>query len=189
MDLNRLNNCWFALQVKPKYELLVETSLHNKGFEGFAPTYVCTREWSDRKKHITLPLFPGYVFCRFNTEVRAPIVSTPGVIRILGNDSAIPDGEIEAIRTVVSKGIASRPCSYLDVGTRVQIITGPLTGVTGILVSHTNLHRLILSVTLVRGSISIQIERGSVIPVRENGRTKPVLFGKTASGPGGHKSL
>jgi transcription antitermination factor NusG len=108
-DLSCFDQRWFALQVRPKYELFVENVLHSKGFEGFALTYKSTRQWSDRKKIIVLPLFPGYVFCRFNVDIKTPILSTPGIIRIVGGNSSIDDSEIEAIRSVVAKRIALSP--------------------------------------------------------------------------------
>jgi transcriptional antiterminator NusG len=176
MDLSCFDRRWFALQVRPRYELFVENVLHNKGFEGFAPTYKSARQWSDRKKVVARPLFPGYVFCRFNAEIKTPILSTPGIVRVVGGNSSIDDSEIEAIRSVVAKGIATNPCSYLEIGTKALVVSGPLTGLTGILTGHTNQHRLILSVTVVRNSISVQIEPGDVVAVRPNNRVKAAVL-------------
>jgi transcription termination/antitermination protein NusG len=168
MSLDRFDKCWFALQVRPRYEFIAANTLRGKGFEQFLPTYTMNRKWSDRTKQINLPLFPGYVFCRFNAEIRVPILTTPGVIRILGTDSGIPVGEIEAIRAVVTSRLPATPCSYLKIGTKVQVIDGPLAGVQGILTSYGNQQTFILSITLVQGSISVEIEPGNVALVQES---------------------
>jgi transcription antitermination factor NusG len=181
MDLDRFDNCWFAIQVRTRYEFLVATILRSKGLEEFVPKYKSKRQWSDRTKVCELPLFPGYVFCRFNAQVRVPILTTPGVIRIVGVNSAIPDSEIEAIQTVVAHRVSAIPYPYLDVGTRVQVIAGPLAGVQGTLVSYRNHYRLILSVTLVQSSISVEVEYGDVVPVRDNVRRPAIEEGNNVS--------
>lgn len=171
MDLDRFDKCWFAIQVRPRYEFLTAGILRSKGFEEFMPTYKVKRQWSDRRKELEMPLFPGYVFCRFDAQVRAPIVTTPGVIRILGGEIAIPDNEIEAIQTVVEHGIPAEPCPNLKVGTRVQVLAGPLAGVRGILMSYKNQSQLILSVTLVKNAISVEVDESNVTAVPESARS------------------
>jgi transcription antitermination factor NusG len=168
MELVPFDKCWFAIQVRPRYEFLAACILRGKGFEEFLPSYKSKRKWSDRKKEIELPLFPGYIFCRFDAQVRAPIVTTPGVIRIVEPHLPIPDSEIEAIQAVVASRVPASPCSYIKVGTRVEVIAGPLAGVSGILVCNKNQYRLILSVTLVQNSISVEVDYADVRPVREN---------------------
>src|SRR5215471_17879374 len=75
---------WFAVQVRPRYEKATARALRNKGYEEFLPLYTSPRRWTDRLKHIELPLFPGYVFCRFDLQVVPRIVTTAGVVRIVG---------------------------------------------------------------------------------------------------------
>lgn len=168
MDLDRLDKCWFAIQVRPRYEFLVACILRSKGFEEFMPSYKSKRQWSDRKKQIELPLFPGYVFCRFNAQIRVPIVTTPGFLRVVSPHIPIPDSEIEAIQAVVASGVPASPCSYIKVGSQVQLIGGPLAGIQGVLVSYRNQHRLVLSVTLVQSSISVEVDYTDVRPIVEN---------------------
>jgi transcription antitermination factor NusG len=168
MELGAFDKCWFALQVRPRYEFLASSVLRHKGFEEFLPSYKVKRKWSDRSKEIELPLFPGYVFCRFSAQIRVPIVTTPGVMRIVEPHLPIPDSEIAAIQAVVASRIPASPCPYLKIGARVEVTAGPLTGLTGILVLHKNQYRLVLSVTLVQNSISVEVDYADVRSVREN---------------------
>ncbi len=159
---------WFAVQVKPRCEKICALSLRQKGYEEFLPLYKRMRQWSDRSKQIELPLFPGYIFCRMDPAIGARIVTTPGVIRIVGfgkNPVSIPDDEIATIKTVDSSGLSRHPWPSLHSGQRVRINEGPLCGIEGTFVSCKNHNRLVLSVPLLQQAIAVEVERGWVVPV------------------------
>src|SRR5579862_5484514 len=91
---------WFALAVIPRKEKITAQTLRLKGYEDFLPLYTVKRRWSDRVKEVELPLFPGYVFCRFDPGIRLPILKIPSVISVLGlgkTPQPIPDAEISAL--------------------------------------------------------------------------------------------
>ncbi len=135
--------------------------LRHKGYELFLPLYECRRRWSDRIKELELPLFPGYLFCRFNPLDRLPILMTPGVIQIVGvGKSPIPvdDADIVAIQTAVGSGLPRQPWPFLEIGQRVKVESGPLTGVEGILIGFKGHHRLVLSVTLLQRSVAVEVD-------------------------------
>jgi transcription antitermination factor NusG len=170
---------WFALQVRSRYERNVANFLDGKGYEWFLPTYKSRRRWSDRMKEVELPLFPGYIFCRFNPHDRLPILKTPGMISIVGTarvPTAVDDAEIAALRTLVTSGLPRQPWPYLEVGQRVRIEHGALEGMEGILLQHKGGDRLILSVTLLQRSVAAEIDSTWVVPV--SSRPQP----QTASG-------
>jgi transcription termination/antitermination protein NusG len=180
MDLKECSKGWFAVQVRPKYEFITATILRNKGYEEFVPSYRSVRQWSDRRKEITAPLFPGYVFCRFNAEICAPVVTTPGVIRILGtaNRSAqIEDSEIEAIQMAVASGLNLLPFPYINVGDRVCIKEGPMAGLQGILIRCNNRHRFILSVDLIQNSLAVEIDESEIVKMNDVPNAVPAAHG------------
>ena len=74
---------WFALTVAPRKEKITAQTLRADGFEEFLPLYFSRRLWSDRIKKIEKPLFPGYVFCRFDLRLRQAVFKTPGVFSIV----------------------------------------------------------------------------------------------------------
>src|ERR1700740_1540538 len=78
------SNSWYAVRVRSRFENVVAKHLHARGYELFLPLYKDQRQWSDRLSEIELPLFPGYVFCRFNPVNRLPILSIPGVVHLVG---------------------------------------------------------------------------------------------------------
>lgn len=160
---------WFALQVRARQELGVAGYLGAKGYECFLPLYKNRKRWSDRVKEVESPLFPGYLFCRFSPQNRLPILKTPGVIQIVGyNRQPVPvdEQEISFIQTLVASGLPNAPCSYLAVGDRVRIESGPLSGLEGLLVEFKGHHRLILSVTLLQRSVAVEIDAALVASLR-----------------------
>ena len=160
---------WFALQVRTQHERAVSDLLQVKGYEWFLPFYKCRKRWSDRIKEVDAPLFPGYLFCRFDVQERLPILKTPGVIQIVGYNRrpvSIDESEIHAIQTLVSAGIPNQPWPYLHAGDRVQIESGALRGVSGILTDFKGKHRLIVSITLLQRAVAVEIDAALVTPHR-----------------------
>jgi transcriptional antiterminator NusG len=160
---------WYALSVKHQHERRAEIALGWKGFEALAPTYRARRQWSDRAKNLDLPLFSGYVFCRFDFDERIPVLDTPGVARIVGfgnGPAPVADEEIAAIKIVVESRLPVRPWPHLKPGDRVRVEDGPLRGVEGILLKEKESLRLVLSVELLQRSIAVELEPESIVPLR-----------------------
>jgi transcription antitermination factor NusG len=159
---------WYALQTRLRYEQFAALHLQSKGYEPFLPVYTCRRRWADRIKKIELPLFPGYLFCRFDVLNRLPILVTPGIVQVVGSGKRpipIEDSEITAIQAVVQSGLARQPWPFLQLGQRVRIACGPLGGHEGILLNVKGNHRLVLSVSLLRRSVAVEIDSAWVSPV------------------------
>jgi transcription antitermination factor NusG len=157
---------WFAVQVRSQHEKSVVDRLEGTGgCELFLPLYKCRKRWSDRIKELDVPLFPGYVFCRFDPLDRLPVLKTPGVIQIVSsNHVPIPldDAEIRAVQTLVASGIPNQPWPFLEVGDRVRIESGPLSGVEGILTAFKGKNRLLISISLLQRSVAAEIDSAYV---------------------------
>lgn len=161
---------WFALQVRARYENYVATLLGGKGYESFLPLYKCRRRWSDRIKEVELPLFPGYLFCRFNPHKRLPILLTPGVVLIVGigrTPAPVDEEEIAAIQTVVKSGLPAQPWPFLQIGQRLRIDYGALCGLEGILLELKGHRRIVVSVTLLQRSVAVELDSDWVSPIRQ----------------------
>jgi transcription antitermination factor NusG len=162
------NPLWFALRIWSQKEKLVAAALHSKGYEQFLPLYRCRRRWSDRVKEFELPLFPGYLFCRFDPNNRLPILVTPGVMLIVGIGKIpvpVDEGELAAIQSIINSGLKTQPWPYLRIGEKVRIERGSLEGVEGILVAVKKPHRLVVSVTILQRSVAVEIDEGWAHPV------------------------
>jgi transcription antitermination factor NusG len=171
METGNIIYSWYALRTKSRYENTVASHLHARGYESFLPLYKCRRRWSDRFKEIELPLFPGYVFCRFNPLNRLPILSIPGVVQVVGvgrTPIPIDESEIAAIQAAVKSGLPNQPWPFLQIGHRVRIEHGPLCGLEGILLGFKGHQRLVLSVSLLQRSVAVQLDGAGVRPLPQH---------------------
>src|SRR5262245_39037254 len=123
---------WFALHVRTRFEKAVALKLRCKGYEVFFPLYRGADRWSERLKEIEFPLFPGYVFCRFEPVECLPILTIPGVKAVGGFGPrllAINESELNSIRAVLQSGNYCEPWPFLQVGQRARVAYGPLAGI------------------------------------------------------------
>jgi transcriptional antiterminator NusG len=165
--LQQMINGWFAVQVISRSEKRVGTLLQQKGYELFIPTYEVVRKLSDRVNTLEMPLFPGYVFCRFAGAASGLVISTPGVMRIVsfgGKPSQIPNHEIDQIQRAIARGMKSRPCSYPHVGQKVRIKSGPLAGICGVLTYIKNRRLLVLSIEAIMNAVAVDVELCEIVP-------------------------
>jgi len=159
---------WFAVQVRRRWESSTALLLSGKGYQTLLPTYKERKRWNGRLREVNAPLFPGYVFCQFDTQRRLPILVTPGVIAVVSQGKVplpVDDAEIAAIRTLVSSGVPVEPWPFLEIGQKVRIESDALLGLEGILVQFKGNHRVVLSVSLLRRSVALEIDRASVRPL------------------------
>jgi transcription antitermination factor NusG len=158
---------WFAVWTRSRHEDHVRLQLERKGMEVFLPTIARWSRWKDRKKKIDWPLFPGYCFVRIDPVKTLAVLTCKGAVRIVsseGKPAAIPDLEIEGIRTLVESELHYDPCPLIKVGTKVDVISGPLKGVSGLLVRKGTHARLVLSVNLIGQGVSVQVDAADVRP-------------------------
>jgi len=159
---------WCAVYTRHQHERTVTEMLESKGFEAFFPSYESVRKWKDRRKVISLPLFPCYVFVRGAIERRLPVLTTPGVHMLITSGeqvATVPEQEIEAIRRTVQAQIGVEPHPFVRCGERVRVVRGSLEGVEGVLARKKNLYRLILSVEMLAQSVAVEIDAQDVVPV------------------------
>lgn len=152
---------WFALRVKSRREKMVAAAARQKGFEEFLPLYLSRQRWSDRFQTVALPLFPGYVFCRLDPEHRLPLLTIPGALHFveIGNIPVpIDDAEIASLQIAVRSKVRTGPCNFLEGGNRVRLETGPLVGLEGVLIPTHPPSQLVVTLTVLKQSISVEIE-------------------------------
>lgn len=158
---------WFALHTRSNFEQRIAAELVAKGFETYLPAYEELHQWKDRKKKVLVPLFPGYVFTRFepSPEYRVRVAQTAGVVRILGRSGEVepvPEAEIEAVRALLNAKVPCFAHPFLREGCRVRVKRGALRGLEGILVRFKNSTRIVVSVTLLSQSVAAEVAASDV---------------------------
>jgi transcription antitermination factor NusG len=158
------DEAWFALYVRTKYEQTVGRLLQDKGYAAYVPCVCSERQWADRHKTVQVPLFPNYVFCRFDPYERLPVLMTPEVYFVVGNGKrpvSIPDEHLEAVRRIVLYGRSVESCPVQN-GQHVSVVSGPLTGLEGVVVRIRNSDRLVVSIDLLQRAVATEFDRSAV---------------------------
>lgn len=153
---------WYAVRTRSRHEKLVARQLENQGIESFLPVVTQTRNWSDRRKQIEMPLFSGYAFLRMihSPDDRVRVLRTQGVVGFVGvqgTGTPIPDHQIEYIKTLVASRIPYEERPFLHVGQRVRVRGGALDGVQGILVAENGDRSLVISVEPIQRSLYVRV--------------------------------
>ena len=170
---------WYALQVQPRCEGRASEALSLKGYEVFSPTYSTKRRRNGLLVERDVPLFPTYLFCRYNRTIPQRIVDSPGIVRFIGfgnSPTPIDDTEIDSIRMLYQSGIRAQPWQFISRGTRVRIVNGALKGVEGIFVQSKGAMRVVLNISLLYRALMVEIDGADIETVTEPRRkTKPPL--------------
>jgi transcription antitermination factor NusG len=161
---------WYALYTRSRFEKKMLKELTERRIDVFLPMREVLSRWKDRKKRIWIPLFPGYIFVNHvNTpENRYRILNIPGAVRFVGFEGhadPIPESQIQYIRRFLESSMAIDSYPYMQVGTRVEVIVGPLKGIQGILVEKRGKFRFVLQVDLIRQAVSVEIDASDVRPL------------------------
>lgn len=152
---------WYAAYTSANHEKRVSQQLAVRDVEHFLPTYSSVRRWKDRRVTLDMPLFPGYVFVRIALHDRLRVQQVPGVARLVGFNGlpcALPDGEIEALKEGLRRGLNAKPHPYWVPGRRVRIKNGPLVGLEGSLLRCKANWRVVISLDLIQRSICVDMD-------------------------------
>jgi transcription antitermination factor NusG len=151
---------WYVAYTFPRHEKAVADRLINQGVETYLPLYTSVRNWNRRRVEVELPLFPGYVFVKMIITDRIRVLAHPGVIRLVGfngNAAALPDGEIERLRSSLAVWKAE-PYPFLTAGKQVRIKSGPFASLEGRIIRRKGRMRLIISLELIQRAILLEMD-------------------------------
>ena len=123
---------WFILQFKPNAHNLATKNLGRQGFETFLPLYNTTSRKASRFKNNAQPLFPGYMFVKFDSENTKwhTINNTYGVSRLVTFNSILKSIPTKAVNNLMKRCDLSGkllPVKKLKKGDQVEVLTGPFT--------------------------------------------------------------
>jgi transcription antitermination factor NusG len=160
---------WFAVETRVRYEKKVASQLAGKGFQVFLPQFTEHHQWSDRRKPITTPMFPGYafVFLAQSRDLFRAVLQTAGLVRFVnfgGVLTAVPPKQIEDMRLLLQEKSRFSPYPFVQTGQRVRIGSGSLQGLEGILLKCDK-DKLIVSIQSIQRSIAIEIQGYALEPI------------------------
>jgi transcription antitermination factor NusG len=159
---------WYAAYTCANHEKRVAEQLLHRNVEHFLPLYDTVHRWKDQRVHLQMPLFPGYVFVHLSLAERLRVLQVPSVVRLVGfgeHPTALPEQEIETLRRGLGAPLRAESHPYLTKGRRVQIKSGPLAGLEGILLRRKSNFRVVLSVDLILRSIAVDVDLADITPL------------------------
>jgi len=163
VSLTDCSALWFALRVTTRYEFRVSQQLSLREIECFLPARRVRRRWSDRIQMLEVPLFPGYLFARFDLRSRVRVLNVPGVAQVVGHGNVpvpVSDAEIDAVKVLVDSGLELEPHPYLCAGQAIRIERGPLRGAEGVVLrAESGSFRIVVSVNLLQRSVAAEVDR------------------------------
>lgn len=157
---------WYAVHTKSRHEYKAHAGLMQKNLTSFLPEMEVWSKRKDRRKKISIPLFPGYLFVQaaLNNETKLAILKTSGVVRILGKKEnaeplPVPDEKIIALQRIIDKKVEMFTMQYPREGEPARIMDGPFTGIEGTVIkSDPEKELFVISIDLMQRSVAIKLE-------------------------------
>ena len=135
---------WYALYTKPKHEKKALERLANRGYEVYCPMINTIKQWSDRKKKISVPLIPSYIFIKVSEIERSLVLNDPSILNYifwLGKPAIIRNEEIDRLKGLISNEIIQEfEIRHLKVGEKININKGFLIEKNATIKKVTNNH-------------------------------------------------
>ena len=160
-------SCWYALWIRSRQEKVAAAALGTLGIQHYLPLKPELRQWSDRKQMVDMPLFSGYLFVHISllNSSKVQVLKIPGIVSFVGSQTGplpIPDQQIEDIRTVLTARLECSVRPLFEEGARVRVVRGALSGVAGTLLHTNSTSRLLISIEMIRQSLSVNVSREDV---------------------------
>ena len=160
---------WYAIYTRPHHEKRIFERLKEAHVEAYLPLRTTLKQWSDRKKKVSEPLFSCYLFVRINTRDYFKVLNTPGVVRYItfeGKAVPIPDSQIQLIKKLLE--FEPEPLEnsvILHPGDQVEIIAGPLLGIQGEMIEFSGKKRIIIRIREIDKSLLVNIPSNLLKPL------------------------
>jgi transcription antitermination factor NusG len=170
-------DCWQVLRVRSNFEKRVAQHLAARAVEHYLPLYRKRVKWSDRIVISERPLFPGYLFARYPAQYKVAVISTPGVVCSLGDETRdlVTPVELDRIREGLSKGCLLLPHPQISSGTKVRVRSGIFADVEGSVAEVRQQCKVVISVAATRQCFSLEVELSDLeiidkLPIEANRR-------------------
>ena len=165
-----LNIRWYVVHTRSRHERVAQGDLLKAGFRVFLPEHTVLSRRRNRRKRISVPLFPGYLFVApgGNEGWTRDVLVMRSVVRILSLDGCplpVPEQDVESLRTLVNCGEFLESVSCIRSGDRVRVDEGPLAGAEGVVLRKGRRKYLVVSVSLLHRSVSVMLDEEILVKV------------------------
>ena len=153
---------WYAIYVRSRHEKSVHQELQQKGIESSLPLMTVTRQWSDRKKKVQVPLFRSYVFVNIDiSKDKLPVLQADGVVKCVAfcnKTVSIPEEQMFWLDQILLSELSIEHVREFPVGTDVAVMFGPLKGLQGRVKTKNSSTKLIVWFDSIMQGVSVEID-------------------------------
>ena len=129
-------NSWYVVNTKTRSEAIASASLERHGVEVFLPMLRERKVFRGRCGLTTSPLFPRYLFAKFNVSSQLRAVTyargVKSVVTFGSSPSVVDESIIHAIRNQLTEGVFELSEDRFSPGQIVRIREGPLCGLEAV---------------------------------------------------------
>ena len=166
----KISKSWYAIYVRSRHEKSVHSELQKKGIESSLPLTIVTRQWSDRRKKVEVPLFRGYVFVKIDIKnEKLPVLTTSGVVKFVMFNNVtvpIPEDQMYWLQQMIASDLLLSQEQDFPVGTEIDVMFGPLKGLRGRVKQKNSETRLVVWFDAIMQGVSVEIDPTWLTPVR-----------------------
>ncbi|MCE9533575.1 MAG: hypothetical protein K8T89_20990, partial [Planctomycetes bacterium] len=151
---------WWVLHTRPRAEKSLARRLLRQDAQFFLPLFPRVKCVGGRVHSTQVPLFPGYLFLRGDADVRLTALETNLVARCIPVvDEERLHASLASVYQLMLAEAPLHPENRIGPGTPVEIVDGPLTGLTGKIIRRGKSLRFVVEVELLQRGVSVEIER------------------------------
>ena len=136
------NSKWYVLYTKPRHEIKALERLTQNGFEVYCPMKTTLKQWSDRRKKVSEPLLPSYLFIKTTEKNRALPLQDTSILNYifwLGKQAIVRESEIDTLKGIISKDkVQEFEIKQLKIGDKIDINKGQIESKSAIIKTISN---------------------------------------------------
>ena len=166
----KISKSWYAIYVRSTHEKSVHSELQQKGIESSLPLTIVTRQWSDRRKKVEVPLFRGYVFVKIDIKnEKLPVLTASGVVKFVTFNNVtvpIPEDQMYWLQQMIASDLLLSQEQDFPIGTEIDVMFGPLKGLRGRVKQKNSKFKLVVWFDAIMQGVSVEIDPTWLTPVR-----------------------
>jgi transcriptional antiterminator RfaH len=159
---------WWVFHTRPRAEKSLARHLLRREIGFYLPLY--ERQWrtGGRLRTSHLPLFPGYLFARGDSQERLQALETNLVVQTLcvGDEARLVQ-DLQHVQRMIQSGLPLLPEERLEPGQPVEIISGPLQGLHGKVLRRGKQCTFVVEVDFLQRGASVEIDMAVCRPVED----------------------
>lgn len=155
---------WYIVHTQPNGEERARHNLELQGFGVYLPKYLKHRRHARRVENVHRPLFPRYLFVRFDPETAQwrSINGTFGVAHLVSSDNKptpVPDKIVDAIQARHNQDglVVLQSPEFFKPGQKLEIVEGPFAWRTGLFQRLSDADRVVLLLDLLGRQVTVTV--------------------------------